>query len=85
MATKTVHEWALEKGQVNKNLHSPEHDLYKPDHAVAAARHGWNWYEKNYGALELTEEEYLDALAFGKLGKVCESANRRNGPLTEKE
>lgn len=77
---KSIHEWAKEKDQVNRGIHSPEHDLYKTDHSVAAVRHGWNWYEKHYGPVELSEEDYLEALEFAKIGEVHEPANRRNGP-----
>lgn len=82
---KTVQEWAKEKGQVNTRIRSIEHDTFSVAHSVAAVRHGWNWYEKHYGSVELEEVDYLEALAFAGIGEVHEPANRRNGPVAEKE
>ncbi len=56
-------------GQVNSPgvVHG---DKYKSDHACAAARHGWNVQEYNYGPLSMSVVDYVEALKAAAKGSV---------------
>lgn len=52
-------------------------DKFKASHSCAAALHGWNLHEYNFGELSLSVTDYVEALKAAGLGKVHSPANRR--------
>ncbi len=57
---------------------APDGEKFSAKHLCAAAVHGWNAFEYNYGEFELDEEDYLAALDSASRGVVYEPANKRS-------
>jgi hypothetical protein len=68
---------ARKHGQVRRPV--PDGDRYSAAHELAATLNGWNVYGYHYD-LDLTDEEYLDALECAKAGyEAVGNANKRSG------
>jgi hypothetical protein len=53
-------------------------DPYSSAHMCADVRHGWSAHEYHYGPVQLSDDDYLEALAAALTGAVHEPANRRS-------
>ena len=73
----TLVELATKHNQLAKP--APDGERFSSKHLSAAALHGWNAYEYNYGPIQdLTDDEYLAALDSAYSGLVFEPANKRS-------
>lgn len=70
-----IRELAVKHGQVAAVTH--DGDPYKLAHMMAAMLHGWNREQYHVGVVELTDDDYLKALAAAETGETHAPANRR--------
>lgn len=69
-----IRDLAKKHGQ-EINIH--DGDPYTLAHMMAALLHGWPSEQYHQGLVEMTEDDYLKALAAAETGQVHAPANRR--------
>jgi hypothetical protein len=70
-------ELAAKYKQLSRSAVGCDCSKFSGDHNVAAVLNGWNKFERVFGPVSLTEDDYLGAIEAAKNGEAFEPANFR--------